>query len=258
MLNLTTGQNLLKTGYQISRYTIEALGNSIVHSKDSETKRRRALEITARSSKAVLDSLHVNVHSKVSKPGLLDRNYFMVCNHMSYLDILVLSSIRPAMFVTSVEMEKTFFLGDMAKLGGSFFVDRVNRRKMKDEVEALVQLLNKGFNVFIFPEGTSTDGSQILPFKKSLFRVPFQTQFPILPICLKYKSVDGEPFSPKNCDRVCWHGDMTFGPHYLQLMNLTELTAEVQYLDPLNPADYANHGDLAAAAEKVIKEAYFS
>lgn len=257
MIDIASGQNLLKTGYQISRYTLEALGNSILNSKDSFTKRKNALEITSRNAKAVLDNLNVEVTTTMSRPGLLDRNYFMVCNHMSYLDILVLSSIRPSMFVTSVEMEKTFFLGDMAKLGGSFFVDRVNRRKIKDEVEALVQLLNQGFNVFIFPEGTSTDGSQILPFKKSLFRVPYQTSFPILPICLKYISVDGEPFSPQNCDRICWYGDMTFGPHYLQLMSLKELKAEIHYLDPLDPKDYASHGELAAAAEERIKKVYF-
>lgn len=255
--DLASGKNLLKTNYQISRYTLQAIGNQWINRKDEKLKRQRALEITADNSKRVLDRLNVKINVHKSQNSLFDRNYFMVCNHMSYIDILVLSSIRPAVFVTSVEMEKTFFLGDMAKLGGSFFVDRINRRKMKAEVQAMVDLLNQGFNVFIFPEGTSTNGSDILPFKKSLFRVPFQTSFPILPICLKYKTVNGEAFSEKNCDQICWYDDMTFGPHFLQLMGLKELTVEVYYLDPLDPNNYENHGELAQAARDQITSVYF-
>ncbi len=252
------GKNLLKTNYQVSRYTLQGLRNQLKNRNNDVARRQRGLEITAENSKRVLERLNVKINTHFVRENLFDRNYFMVCNHMSYLDILVLSSVQPAVFVTSVEMEKTFFLGDMAKLGGSFFVDRVNRRKMKEEVQALVNLLNQKFNVFIFPEGTSTDGSQILPFKKSLFRVPFQTQFPILPICLKYRSIDGEPFSKENCDRICWYDDMTFAPHFLQLMKLKEMQVDLHYLEPLDPKNFENHGDLAQAARDRIADVYFS
>ena len=248
--------NFLKTSYQISRFTAQALGNQWRNKDDSEVKRRRALEITAENSRKVLEIFNVKIDKKLARPDLFKRNYFMICNHMSYLDILILSSIQPAVFVTSVEMEKTFFLGDMAKLGGSFFVNRVNRRKMKDEVQALKDLLEQGFNVFIFPEGTSTNGQEILPFKKSLFRVPFQTGFPILPICLKYKTIDGKSFSSQNCDRVCWHGDMAFAPHFLQLLSLKDLQVEVQYLEPLEPRDFSSHGELSQCAQKSIEGVY--
>ncbi len=255
-MNLESGKNLLKSNYQISRYIFQALSNQWSNRNDDVERRKRALEITAQNSKSLLKNLNVEVKSHLVRPDIFDRNYFIVCNHMSYLDILVLSSIQPAVFVTSVEMEKTFFLGDMAKWGGSFFVNRINRRKMKEEVLALQDLLQQGFNVFIFPEGTSTNGLELLPFKKSLFRVPFQTQFPILPVCLKYKTIDGEPFSEKNCDRVCWHGDMTFGPHFLQLMSLNKLEVEVTYMEPLDPQNFESHGDLAMAAQKSIEQAY--
>jgi 1-acyl-sn-glycerol-3-phosphate acyltransferase len=255
-LSLSSGRNLLSSNFQVSRYALQAIGNQIRHRGDAVTQRRHALDITADNSSRLLQKLNVQVKPHFHTNQSLERNYFMVCNHMSYLDILILSSVRPAVFVTSVEMENTFFLGDMAKWGGSFFVDRVNRRKIKAEVEALAQLLKQGFNVFIFPEGTSTDGSQILPFKKSLFRVPFQTQFPILPICLKYTSIDGVRFSSENCDRVCWHGDMTFAPHFLQLMGVQEVQVEVHYLEPLYPQDFDSHGDLAKVAEEQIRRTY--
>ncbi len=256
-LDWSIGKNFVNANYQVSRYTVQALGNQVINRKNDVLKRQRALQITADNSTRLLKKLNVKVNSKLAHEDLFDRNYFMVCNHMSYLDILVLSSVQPAVFVTSVEMEKTFFLGDMAKLGGSFFVDRVNRRKMKSEVQALVNLLNDGFNVFIFPEGTSTNGTHILPFKKSLFRVPFQTGYSILPICLKYKTINGEPFSEANCDKVCWYDDMTFAPHFIQLMGLKELEVEVSYQSPLDPKEFASHGDLAKAAHDRIASSYF-
>lgn len=255
---MRTMNNFVKANYQISRYALEAIGNNLSNSKNPDLKRRNALEITARNSKKLLEKLGVEVDVTKVRDDLFDRNYFMVCNHMSYFDILVLSSIRPSVFVTSVEMENTFFLGDLAKWGGSFFVDRVNRRKMKAEVEALVGLLEDDFNVFIFPEGTSTNGLEILPFKKSLFRVPFQTGFPILPICLRYQSIDGKPFSKENCDRIAWHGDMTFGPHFLQLMGIKNIKAEVHYLEPLDSKSFQNHGDLAKKAQEAISQRYWS
>lgn len=253
---LHKGKNLLQTNYQIAKYSSQAIASRVLNKKNPTQQRRRALSITARNSKELLDKLNVKVRVKNSDPQLFARNYFMVCNHMSYFDIVILSSIQPAVFVTSVEMEKTFFLGDMAKIGGSFFVDRVNRRKMKAEVQALKDLLDNRFNVFIFPEGTSTNGSEILPFKKSLFRVPFQASSPILPICLKYRSIDGEPFSADNCDRICWYDDMTFAPHFLQLMSLKELVVEVEYLTPLDPTQFSSHGELSEQARQQIISAY--
>jgi lyso-ornithine lipid O-acyltransferase len=253
-----TSTNLFKAQYYIARYLVQGVKQRLIEKNTPHDLRQKSLENTARNSLAVLAALNVKIESRLHSPDLFQRSYFMVCNHMSYLDILILSTVQPAVFVTSVEMEKTFFLGDVAKLGGSFFVDRVNRRKMKQEVAELKDLIGQGFNVFLFPEGTSTNGLEILPFKKSLFRVPMETGQPILPICLRYKSIDGEPFSLQNCDRVCWHGDMTFAPHFLQLMKLKSLEVEVDYLEPLDSSHYSSHGELAQAAEQVIRNKYFS
>src|SRR5690606_26443660 len=107
-----------------------------------------------------------------------------------------------------------------------------------------------------FPEGTSTNGEALLPFKKSLFRVPFQTGFPILPIRLQYTSINGKPVTKANRDRICWYDDMTFGPHFLQLMGTTELSAHLKYMEPLNPADFSSHGELAEKAYQIISAEY--
>jgi lyso-ornithine lipid O-acyltransferase len=258
MLKYSSGINFLKTQKSILQYTSQGLLNQIINRNNPKLKRQKALEITSQNAKNVLKNINVHVRPTFSSPNLFNRNYFMTCNHMSYLDILVLSTIKPAVFVTSVEMEKTFFLGDMAKLGGSFFVNRINRRKMKEEVEDLVNLINQGFNVFLFPEGTSTNGEKVMPFKKSLFRVPHLTGSPILPICIKYRTINGEPFSEKNRDRICWYNEMKFAPHFLQLMNIREITVDVDYLQPIDSRDFATHAELAEATHKVIDHQYHS
>jgi len=257
MSTLKTLKNGLLTQMVIGKYLTRGVANAIKNRNDDIARRKRALEVTSKYSSELLGRLGVNISVVPTDFDLSKRNYFMVCNHMSYVDILVLSTWNPAVFVTSVEMEKTFFLGDMAKLGGSFFVNRINRRKMKAEVEQLKNLVEKGLNVFIFPEGTSTNGmSGILPFKKSLFRVPFQADIPILPICLKYKAVNGEPFSEANMDRVTWYDDMTFAPHLGQLMGLRDLQVSIEPMTPLNPSDYKDHGELCLKAQDLIKTAY--
>ena len=128
----------------------------------------------------------------------------MVCNHMSYLDILFLSAGEPTVFVTSVEMKETPFLGACSELGGSYFVERRNRNQIPQEIRDLAQLMRDGFHVFVFPEATSTNGMGILPFKKSMFKAAVEAEMDVLPICLRYEEVNGEPFTFSNKEKICW------------------------------------------------------
>ena len=258
-MNLLNWKNRVRTFCHVCDFLLQTMINQAIHCKSPIQKRQKAIEITHKKAKRILRGLDVQIQVHFNKdPFVVGHHYFMVCNHMSYFDILVLTSIQPSVFISSVEMEKTFLLGDIAKLGGTFFVNRVNRRKLKEEVRVLMDIISHGFHVFLFPEGTSTNGLDILPFKKSLFRVPFQTGFSILPICLKYTFIDDQPFSKDNCDRVCWYDDMKFVPHAFQLMSIRQLKVDVHYLTPLKPSDFKTHGDLAQAAEKMIRSVYFS
>ena len=77
----------------------------------------------------------------------------IISNHMSYLDIIIYASIRPSVFISSVEMQKTPFLGFMATLGGTFFVERRDPKLIKLEIGKITELVNEGFNVYLFPGG---------------------------------------------------------------------------------------------------------
>jgi len=222
--------------------------------------RRKAVQLTHKKSSGFLKNIHFDVQKIYSRPDLFaqNKNYFMVCNHMSYLDLIFLGSGEPSVFVTSVEMRDTPFLGDIAKLGGAYFVERRDRSKIPGEVKELAELMRGGFNVFVFPEATSTHGMHILPFKKAMFTAALEAQVDILPICLRYEEVDGEPFNEHNKEKICWYGDMAFLPHFKNVMGLKQLKVTVTYLEPLSLAEYPDRTLLAEAAHQRISQHYFA
>lgn len=97
------------------------------------------------------------------------RNCLIVSNHLSYIDILIFSSLFKSLFVTSVEMKNTPFLGFVTRLGGCLYVERRSRANLKNEILELTNALLQGFNIGIFPEATSTNGEMVLPFKSPLY-----------------------------------------------------------------------------------------
>jgi 1-acyl-sn-glycerol-3-phosphate acyltransferase len=96
----------------------------------------------------------------------MNNNYLIVSNHLSYTDIVVISSVCPSIFIASIDQVKnTFLLGTIAKFGGSVFVERRSRSNLLKEIETLLDLLKEGFNMVLFPEGTTSNGDCVLPFK---------------------------------------------------------------------------------------------
>jgi 1-acyl-sn-glycerol-3-phosphate acyltransferase len=180
----------------------------------------------------------------------------VVCNHMSYLDILLLIETIPALFVTSVELQKTPLLGGIAEAGGSLFVERRNPARLKKDIKVVGEVLKEGFNLVVFPEGTSGNGDTVMPFRAGLFTVATELQIPVQPVCIKYTHVGSEPFGPFNRDRVCWYGGMTFGPHFFQMCKLNRIAAEVHFLEPIVVTAETDRRELAEEAHERILTCY--
>jgi 1-acyl-sn-glycerol-3-phosphate acyltransferase len=226
--------------------------------KDAAARRRHLIEATARDSRVALRRMNISVDAVGYNAKMMsERNFLLVGNHMSYMDILVECTIQPSVFVTSVDMGHVPVLGKLAALGGSVFVERRHRGQVDQDLKAMSDVLREGFNVMIFPEGTSTDGKQILPFKKSLLMSAVEAGVDILPVCLKYTEINGEPFSPANADTICWYGDMTFTPHFLKLMTIKSLKAEVHFLEPIPVSKDSTRNELAEKAYLAIHKCYF-
>jgi 1-acyl-sn-glycerol-3-phosphate acyltransferase len=200
----------------------------------------------------VLDITTINLYSPSWKK---DKSYLILSNHLSYIDILVIASIMPSVFVSSMEVKANAFLGFLTGCGGSLFIERRKKAHLKREIKMLSDTLNEGFNVVVFPEGTSSSGETVLPFKKSLMETAFISNCDVLPVCLRYWSEDDKLLNPST-NPVHWFGDMTFLPHFFNLLKQTDINVTMQVMEPLSIGQYESRIDLAEDAYNAISTAY--
>ncbi len=185
-----------------------------------------------------------------------DKNHLIVSNHLTYLDVLIISSIFPACFVTSVEMKQTPFLGQLCLLGGCLFVERRSKRGLGEEVAELTKALGQGLNVVIFPEATSTNGENIIKFKRPLFQAAINSNKAVLPICLNYRFLGDNKVSLKNRDHIFWYDSTPFFIHALKLFSYSSIEAEISVLNEIYPKDFTDKIDLAEKSYEIMKHEY--
>ena len=161
--------------------------------------------------------------------------FFIVSNHCSYLDILIIGTIMPSVFVSKSEVASWVFLGRMVKLAGTVFVDRESKIAAVRVLEAIKERLESGISVVVFPEGTTNDGLTIRDFKSTFFKAPIDSKVPILPLSIMYSHIDWMPVTPGTIDAVAWHSDMQFAPHFWNLLGLSRIDARIDFNPPLYP-----------------------
>ncbi len=184
--------------------------------------RRRAYRIWARGT---LFSFGVQVlpEGKPPPPGCL-----VVSNHLSYLDIVVLASLLPVIFVSKAEVRQWPFWGLMATLAGTVFIDRNRKRDTLRVLDAMQRAFDRGDSVLIFPEATSTKGATILPLKSSLLATASAQEDPVYWLTVSYRTPKG---SPRARDRVCWWGNAGFIGHFFGLCSLRRVHCTVRFGD---------------------------
>ncbi|TAL04891.1 MAG: 1-acyl-sn-glycerol-3-phosphate acyltransferase [Verrucomicrobia bacterium] len=160
----------------------------------------------------------VEISGNKPRPGLL------VSNHLSYVDILLLGSIVPAVFVSKAEVKNWPVFGWFGRLGGTIFVDRTRRGDVARIAETIAAHLRDGHVVVLFPEGTSSDGSGVLPFRSSLLEPVSGAAHDLFAARIEYFMPEG---SVEN--DVCYWGDMTFFPHLVKLLGKPRIKARVTF-----------------------------
>lgn len=149
----------------------------------------------------------------------------VVCNHLSYIDIAVLGSACPCAFVSKVEVRAWPLIGWAAELAGTVFVRRAHRSEVTGQVEDIKRAITRGVPIVLFPEGTSTDGSHVLPFRSALLQAALETGCDVTPAALAYCA---DP--PGNTiNDICWWGGVGFVPHLWRFLALPSFTATVVF-----------------------------
>ena len=184
---------------------------------------RSRCEWMSRSARALMKCVNLRAEYLGEPP----RAGLLVSNHLSYLDILVFGARQPAVFVSKADVRGWPVLGYLAKLAGTLFVRREKRTDVAPLNEQMAALVNAGVVVVIFPEGTSSDGQKVLPFFSSLLEPAAASGCAVTPGFIRYEVADGVA-----ADEVCYWRDMSFGPHFLNLLTKREIHATVRFGQP--------------------------
>jgi 1-acyl-sn-glycerol-3-phosphate acyltransferase len=179
-------------------------------------------------------------------------SFLLVGNHLGMLDILVLSSQHPTLFITSVDMRETPGLGFLTEMGGCLYVERRSRQNILGEISQIREALQQKFSVALYPEGTSTNGEKVLPFKKSLITAAAGTGVSILPVVINYRQVNGEPMSHKWRDYVFWYGDQTFVPALLRIFSVQSVNVDLEFCEEIDVHNEEERRQVAAQLYQVI------
>lgn len=187
--------------------TIIAQALRVSFSKAARQRRARAewLQRTAHRCAQIL-------RLKINRFGALPASGLVVANHLSYLDIILLAAQRPCVFVSKSEVHSWPIFGQCAWLGGTIFVDRKHRGDVAGVADLMGAALDEGALVVLFPEGTSSGGASVLPFKSSLLEPALHVNHPVTAIAIAYALEQGSV-----ANEVCYWRDMTLLPHLLNV-----------------------------------------
>jgi 1-acyl-sn-glycerol-3-phosphate acyltransferase len=224
---------------------------------NNKLKRRVAIRITSFHTRLVLLLFGIRIH--VKHPERLHAeggNRLIIANHLSYVDVLVISSLLPSVFITSVELKHTPLLGMVARSAGSIFVERRKATGLKREIESIACVLGQGFPVILFPEGTTSNGDRVMQFKYPLFDAAVAARADIVPLCLRYTRVNNERLTHRNRDAIFYYGGVTFSQHFPRLLALKSIEVEILPLKSIKVRADHSRKDLAALTHEAISDAY--
>jgi 1-acyl-sn-glycerol-3-phosphate acyltransferase len=201
----------------------------------------------------VILGIRVRVHGQRSS----ETPTLYVCNHVSYLDIELLGGLVPGSFVAKAEVATWPFFSTLAKAQGTIFVER-RSSKTSTSRDEMMRRLNTGDNLMLFPEGTSSDGTRVLPFRSALFAVAQLRRddkpITVQPVAISYTRLDGIPLGRYWRPLFAWFGDLDLVPHLWQMVCLGETEAVVTFFPTV---DIDRLGDRKKLAEYCFQQVSF-
>ena len=182
------------------------------------------------------------VGSPPAGPGML------ICNHVSYLDVPVLAPLVQGSFVARADVRDGPVIGPIAVSFQTLFIDRDRRLDVGRVVGQIRLTLEAGRSVIVFPEGTTSPGHTVGPFRSSLLEPAARLGLPVYPAALAYHTAAGDPPAP---EAVAWWGDMDFLPHLRRLTRLRRIDATVAFGD--NPITGPDRKHLATSLTEAVR-----
>ncbi|MGB0845210.1 MAG: lysophospholipid acyltransferase family protein [Thiolinea sp.] len=188
----------------------------------------------------------VTVKGEPARSGVL-----MVANHVSWLDIPLLGGYSFVRFLSKYEVKNWPVIGWLASRAGTLYIERGKQGAARQAAASISDSLNEGDVVLIFPEGTTSNGRDVLPFHARLFSTALEAGVPIQPVAIRYRNAADEV-----CDKVPYIDEMSLFSNLLGFLGERTLHMEIHYMTPIAVADYQEHTrkTLAGLAEQQIRD----
>lgn len=177
--------------------------------------------------------------------------FFLVSNHVSYLDIMVLGSEAGGAFIGKADLKGWPVLGWMFEAADSIFIDRSRKMDLLRVMQRVDEMRRDGYGIVLFPEGTSGRGDCLLRFKPPLLQYPAERDLPVHYATLSYRSPKGYPTAQ---EAICWWGDAPFAPHFWRLLHLPWLETTLQFGE--SPVHHPDRKRLASDLHEAMSEQF--
>ena len=151
-----------------------------------------------------------------------------VANHVSWADIHALNSLISLRFIAKLEIKKWPIFGYLVKKSGTIFIDRTTRKDAARIVSIATEALKIGDNIGFFPEGATTDGTHLLPFKSSILQAAISANAMIWPVAIRYLNMDGSTNKA-----MAYAGEMTLGESMISVLKQKNPVVELHFLSPI-------------------------
>jgi 1-acyl-sn-glycerol-3-phosphate acyltransferase len=187
-----------------------------------------------------------------------ERPLLLVSNHASWLDIPVLTSILPVIFVAKSEIARWPLFGLFAKLQRSVFVDRARRQATGDVNREIATRLTDGDPVVLFGEGTASDGNRVLPFRSALLGALREAlggngRGFVQPVSIAYTRLHGLPMGRQHRHHAAWYGDMSLLSHLRGVLREGAIDVVVTFGVPVAVESNADRKSLARSTEDAVR-----
>jgi 1-acyl-sn-glycerol-3-phosphate acyltransferase len=168
----------------------------------------------------------------------------LVANHITYFDPVVIASLLPLTAVAKREVLHWPVVGELARKLGTLAVTREDTHSGARCLREVLRSLEQGVSVLVFPEGTTTQGGRVLPFKRGAFGAAAVAGVPVVPVSIQYDRPN-----------VAWVGEDSFLPHYVKSMTHACTRVKVRFFDPMEVASTAEASEVADRARRLIASA---
>jgi 1-acyl-sn-glycerol-3-phosphate acyltransferase len=222
----------------VIRYWLERLQGPM-------TLERRALWLQ-QSARGILGCLDFEIKFEGQPPAC----GLVVANHLSYLDIIIISAVMPCFFVAKMEIVAWPFFGKAARTGGTIFLDRSSLASANSVAEQITERLRLPVPVLLFPEGPSTDGTQVLRFHSRLIDPATAAGAPITTAAIRYV-IDGGIEERE----LCWYDDQSFMTHLWKVLGVKGFSAHLKFGEPRIYSDRRVAADMTRAEIAAWREA---